>query len=225
MVKSNIAKKNTLFILDWDDTLFPTNWVIKNGINLMNSNTREQYVVYFQELDRVLYAFLKNIILIGKVVIVTNALLDWINISSIVLPKTFVLLTKIKIVSARGSYKHKSNNIMDWKIMAFHDVVDDEFNDKSLMHVISIGDAEYEYQALIALNQMKKTGDKKYLKSVRFIKNPSHDLLIEQLEMLNIAIPDIWQRKKHLDLLFDTHSSIEQSKQSKQPKQSKQSKK
>lgn len=204
MVK--IEKHNTLFILDWDDTLFPTNWVIKNGINLMNSTTREQYTIYFQELDRVLSSFLKKITGIGRVVIVTNALLDWIHISSIVLPKTYVVIKKIKIVSARGTYKSKSSNIMDWKVMAFHDVVDQEFQNKSLMHVISIGDAEYEYQALITLNKKKITEEKKYLKSVRFIKNPSHDALIEQLEMLNLAIYDICFKKKHLDLLFDTHT-------------------
>lgn len=208
---TKITKHNTLFILDWDDTLFPTNWVMENGINLMNSTTRERYVTYFEGLDRVLSAFLQKITTMGKVVIVTNALLDWIHISSIVLPKTYTLLKKIKIVSARGSYREKSSNMMDWKVMAFHDVVDEEFQNESLMHVISIGDAEYEYQALIALNK-KKNGEKKYLKSVRFIKRPSHDSLIEQLEMLNFAVEDVWLKKRHLDLLFDTHSSINRKK-------------
>ena len=207
--------EKTLFILDWDDTLFPTNWVIKNGINLMNSSTRDQYTTYFQELDRVLSIFLKTTTSVGKVIIVTNALLDWINVSSIVLPKTYTLLRKIKIVSARGTYRNKSSNIMDWKTMAFHDVVDEEFDNDTLMHVISVGDAEYEYQALITLNNKNKKA-KKYLKSIRFIKNPSHDTLIEQLEVLNNAIPDVWIKKNHLDLLFDTHSSI--NKQNKQNK-------
>ena len=27
--KSKISKKNTLFIFDWDDTLFPTSWMDK----------------------------------------------------------------------------------------------------------------------------------------------------------------------------------------------------
>lgn len=214
---TKISKYKTLFILDWDDTLFPTNWVIKNRIDLMNSSIREQYTTYFQELDRVLSVFLKTTTLMGKVIIVTNALLDWIQISSIVLPKTYVLLKKIKIVSARGSYRNVSSNVMDWKKMAFHDVVDEEFQNSSLMHVISIGDAEYEYQALIALNDMNNTKNlttnpTKYLKSIRFIKNPSHDTLIEQLEVLNGAIQDVWVKKNHLDLLFDTHVSINKKK-------------
>lgn len=205
-----ITKNNTLFILDWDDTLFPTNWVMKNGINLMNSSIRDQYMVHFQELDRVLSGFLKNIMSFGRVTIVTNALLDWIHISSIVLPKTYSLLKKVKIVSARGIYREKSSKMMDWKMMAFRDVVDIEFKDSSLMNVISIGDAEYEYQALIALNKCSQHTRKctsKALKSIRFMKNPSHDTLIDQLEVLNNAISDVWLSEKHLDLKFDNFSN------------------
>lgn len=195
----NISKKRTLFILDWDDTLFPTNWVYKNGINLMNSSTRDQYTIYFQELDRTLSYFLKNLTKMGKVIIVTNALTDWVYISSVVLPKTYNIIKKIKIVSARGSYRNKSPNMMDWKTMAFRDVVDEEFRDSSLMNIISVGDAEYEYQALIALNNKKKNIPK-YLKSIRFVKNPSHDTLIDQLQVLNLAIPEVWGKNNHLDL-------------------------
>jgi hypothetical protein len=197
-----INKRKTLFILDWDDTLFPTKWAFENNINLLVSTQRDQYMIYFQELDRVLSSFLKTVTKLGKVIIVTNALIDWINISSVMLPQTYQLLRKVRIVSAKGTYRSVSNNIMDWKIMAFRDIIDDEFKNASLMNVISVGDAEYEYQALIALNGRKKE-IKKYLKSVRFVKNPSHDILIDQLEVLNDAIPDVWQKYNHLDLKFD----------------------
>jgi hypothetical protein len=150
----------------------------------------------------VLSSFLKTVTRLGKVIIVTNALIDWINISSVMLPQTYQLLRKVRIVSAKGTYRSVTNNIMDWKIMAFRDIIDDEFKNASLMNVISVGDAEYEYQALISLNSRKKE-IKKYLKSVRFVKNPSHDILIDQLEVLNDAIPDVWEKYNHLDLKFD----------------------
>jgi hypothetical protein len=190
-------KKKTLFILDWDDTLFPTNWTYKNGINLMETKTREQYSTYFQELDRTLSILLKKLILMGKVIIITNALEDWVNISSFIMPNTYKIVKKIKIVSARYNYKNKSPNVMDWKRMAFRDVVDEEFQDSSLMNIISIGDAEYEYQALIALQNINNP---KYLKSVKFMKNPSYDVLIDQLQVLNSAVPEMWKLNKHLDL-------------------------
>ena len=93
-----INKQTTLFILDWDDTLFPTDWTLKNNINFLTSSAREQYVIYFQELDRALHKLLKNTMSLGKVIIVTNALPDWINMSSMVLPQTYNLLKKVKIV-------------------------------------------------------------------------------------------------------------------------------
>jgi len=196
-----ITKKETLFILDWDDTLFPTNWVMQNGINLTIQATKDQYTIYFQELDRVLSKFLKRVISLGKVIIVTNALLVWIDISSVVLPHTYHLLKKVEIISARGTYKNKSSKMMDWKMMAFRDLIDREFQNMKLMNIISVGDAEYEYQALIALNN-RQLGTKKYLKSVRFMKDPTHEVLVDQLEVLSSAIQKIWDKNKHLDLKF-----------------------
>jgi|SRR3989339_104021 len=197
-------KYKTLFLLDWDDTLFPTTWILKNGINLMIPNNRDRYIDYFNELDVALSSFLKTVLNLGKVIIVTNALIDWIKISSIVLPKTYILLKNINVVSARGTYKNKSNNIMDWKLMAFHDIINKEFKDNSIMNIISVGDAEYEYQALISL-QYKKKGYPKCLKSIKFIKYPTHDTLIEQLEVLNRVITEITLSKTHLDLVFNVY--------------------
>lgn len=202
-----ISKHKTLFILDWDDTLFPTHWVMKNNINLMTPYARDQYIIYFQELDRVLSKFLNKVNELGKVIIVTNAILDWIELSSVVLPQTYSILKNIKIISARSIYRHVSSEMMDWKILAFRDVIKDEFQNTSLINIISIGDAEYEYQALINLNNWN-TKTKKILKSVRFMKDPSHDILIDQLEVLNNAIPNIWNKQNHLDLKFNCFSKI-----------------
>lgn len=198
--KYKITKSRTLFILDWDDTLFPTSWVVSNGINLQSSS-RDNYIVYFQELDRSLNKFLSNIMKLGKVIIITNALLDWIQISSVVLPNTYNLLSKIEVVSARGDYRGKSSNMMDWKIMAFRDVVDREFRKSSTLNIISVGDAEFEYHALIAINKSHPENPK-YLKSIKFVKEPSHEILIDQLAVLNDAVTEIWDKHEHLDLIF-----------------------
>ena len=194
-----MAANKTLFILDWDDTLFPTNWVIKNAISLTNPMQLNTYANYFQELDRVLSKFLEKISRLGKVIIVTNALPSWIETSSIVLPNTFRILKKIKVVSARKNYRDRSSNMMDWKILAFRDIIDKEFSDPAIANIISIGDAEYEYQALIALNDYHQR-TKKMLKSVKFVREPSHEILIDQLGVLNRAISKIWNTNGHLDL-------------------------
>jgi len=197
-----ITKQTTLIILDWDDTLFPTNWVMKRKINLLKASERDQYTDYFQELDRVLFKLLEIVNSMGTVVIVTNAMLNWVDVSSIVLPRTYAILKKVKIISARARYKKISSSAMEWKRMAFTDVVYDELKTSSPMNIISVGDAEYEYRALISLNNKYKNPNK-YLKSVKFMRNPTHDKLIDQLEVLKNAVIDVWSKEQHLDLVFD----------------------
>ena len=50
--------ENTLIILDWDDTMFPTSWVTSNKINVNNTNDIENYKLTFVELDQILYQLL-----------------------------------------------------------------------------------------------------------------------------------------------------------------------
>lgn len=186
-----ITIDNTLFILDWDDTLFPTNWISKNNINLTLSSTRNGYIEYFKDLDRSLSNYLDNICNFGKVIIVTNAMKDWVKISAIVIPKTYNILKKINIVSARDIFSSSSKNMMEWKKKAFHMIIEKEFNNKQIMNVISMGDAEYEHQALVSLTQIDI--DKvKYLKSFRLIREPSYDQLIEQINLMDKYINKVW---------------------------------
>lgn len=216
-MKHIINKKSTMIILDWDDTLFPTNWVIKNGINvlnvltLLNVDKTNQYIVYFKELDNVLYKLLKTLLTYGKVVIITNAMPEWIKVSSVILPKTYYILRKIKVISARKNYQDVSDKMMDWKMMAFKDEIEKEFKNCKPMHIISIGDAEYEYNALINLIEINQECEK-LLKAIKFMKDPSHDILVDQVELLTKAIPTIIEKPSHLDLKFDQHSNVKRKK-------------
>jgi hypothetical protein len=205
-IDTKISFQNTLFILDWDDTLFPTSWVTRNNIDIVNGNSRDRYMEYFKSLDRTLHSFLKNISKCGKVIIVTNALKDWVKISSIILPQTYHILKSINIVSARSLFGDQTKDVMEWKKRTFQIIIDKEFNDKKVMNIISIGDAEYEHQALVALTQ--SNFDKiKYLKSFRLIRDPTYDQLIEQIEMLDTYIYKFWSLHKQLCKTFKVHAS------------------
>lgn len=206
-MNNSISKRHTLIILDWDDTLFPTNWVLRNDINLMTSQSRNQYIVHFQELDKVLAKLLYKLSSYGKVVIITNALPEWIKMSSVVLPNTSNIIKKLRVVSARAMYQQFSSNMMSWKEMAFKSELINEFKHHNFLNIISIGDAEYEYRALISLNKWKPS-TQKVLKSIRFMKDPSHDILIDQLEVLINAIPEIVVKQSHLDLQLNQYSHV-----------------
>ena len=90
-----LNKNNTLIILDWDDTLFPTSWVNKNDINIININ-KIGYIKYFEKIDISLNKLFNNMVNLGDVLIITNALLNWIDISSKILPLTNNTIKKNK---------------------------------------------------------------------------------------------------------------------------------
>ena len=196
--------EHTLILLDWDDTLFPTSWVMNNKIDLSDKYTKDTYQILFAELDNMLYQFLIKCMSLGTVIIVTNASYGWIKISGDLVPNTMRMIQKnIKVLSAREIYKNIT--VMNkWKHLAFEDEVENHFKDNTHMHnIVSIGDAKYEFNALISFYDWNKIVPKKrILKTVRFIKAPTYYTLIDQIGVLIGHIESICTKKKHVDLLF-----------------------
>ena len=93
-----LSRERTLIILDWDDTLFPTTWVTSNDINIKNvtSINSKTIIDFFSKIDIELEHLLKTLLNCGHVAIITNAMLNWINISSGILPRTSKLLDSNK---------------------------------------------------------------------------------------------------------------------------------
>jgi hypothetical protein len=194
----NIEYNNTLYFIDWDNTLFPTKWVIDNEILISDI---KKYLEYFTILDTAIYTLLSIVMKNGKVMIVTNATESWINDSKIVYPKTSLLLNKIKVISARNLYKNKTNIMMNWKKMAFTDIIKKEYNKLHTINIISIGDALYEQHALAHLNNTYSTKTR-YLKTIKFIDNPNKSQLIKQIQILINNIHRINNQKTHLHKVF-----------------------
>ena len=194
----------TLTILDWDDTLFPTSWIVKNNINLNDKNMQNQYIVFFSRLDTILYDLLNKLLKHGQIIIVTNAVIKWVMISSNMLPHTQkILKEKILILSARDAFQSKYPNEMHkWKKKMFEKIVDKYFLQHKLQNIISVGDAEHEFNALINLYNEHSVVKLRLLKTVRFIRDPSFDELIDQLEVFNNCADKVLQSQKHMDLKF-----------------------
>lgn len=200
---------STLIILDWDDTLFPTSWVNKNNIEIMSKDKfTVLYNKFFKNLDILLEKLFKLLIKCGTVMIITNALLNWIEISSLILPKLNIILKnkKIKIISARGDYTQYNNDPMIWKKLAFQKELNDIIHNKIFINnVISIGDAEYEYVALINLYK-NDAHNFKLLKAIKFIRYPDINQISIQVELLTQSIIKICKEPAHVDLEFTNYS-------------------
>ena len=195
---------NTLIILDWDDTLFPTTWVTKNNINLSDQTSKFQNQLMFSELDNVLYNFLSKCLEYGSVTIITNASYGWIVLTMTMLPNTSKLINKyIRILSARDMFQ-KITHINKWKLHAFEHEAINYFQNKFDVHnIISVGDAEYEYNALINFHDWEKIMPKqRLLKTIRFVSIPSFYVLIDQLNVLTACIDKVCKKKQHIDLHF-----------------------
>jgi len=198
-----MSKSNALIILDWDDTLFPTTWVIKNKINLNDEKDKNKYIVFFSQLDNILYELLVSFMQHGTVVVVTNAMVKWVNISSDILPNTKRLIQKnIQIISAREQHqKDMPGDMFGWKRNIFKKLVLNYYDKSRSQNIISVGDADYEFKALISLwNKKRKT---RVLKTVRFMRSPTFDSLVDQLEVLSNSVDQICKSSKHMDLKFN----------------------
>lgn len=198
------TNKETLILIDWDDTLFPTTWITQNDINVYNDKDLDQkYRAFFIKLDMVIYKFLTSLLNYGKIFIITNAMEQWIEITKKLLPHSSSLFRWIKIISARDTYSKKyPNDVCLWKKLCFKSVAKKYMKRDEINNVISIGDANYEYDALICLNSMKQY--KKYLKTIKLINNVDYKQLLDQLIVLNGNIKGIIECNKHLDLVFNS---------------------
>lgn len=178
----HISKSNTVFIVDWDDTLFPSTWFISK-----QKIETEQLLI---KLDKYIEKLLNKMIKMGQVIIISNATLQWIQISSSMLPNASKIIKNLKIISTRDKYKTKTK--------AFNDIIGTKIK-FGYVNIISMGDAEYEYDALIQLNKIPK---EKYLKAIKFAKIPNYSNVVYQLKSLIENIDNIAIIKNNLDLFF-----------------------
>ncbi|VBB17784.1 hypothetical protein YASMINEVIRUS_247 [Yasminevirus sp. GU-2018] len=198
----HIDHRNTMIIIDWDDTLYPTSWTMENGIDLTDPKSRYRYLKHFENLDDHLSSALEHMITLGDVVIITNAMPEWVELSMSVLPKTKRCIRFIDIISARERYQNKAK-MSEWKKYTFVEEMVRRSQAKRYTNILSLGDAEFEYNALVNLYRLKAIPHK-YLKAIKFLKTTDYEILLEQLRMIRSNIREICGMTRHMDLTFDT---------------------
>jgi hypothetical protein len=211
-----------IFIIDWDDTLFPTTWVNTNKINMSDVNSVKDYKLYFLELDKTVSNFLESFNKIGDIYIVTNANIKWIKscLNILNLTRETIIKNNIRIVSARDSYAQGGNSPSEWKTRTFQDILEDiikkillNLKPNTCLNIISLGDAQYEYIALINLDSYFKTNKliknspdssniNYLLKSIKFIEKPEFDYIIDQLGVILKNKNSIINKLGYIDLKF-----------------------
>lgn len=201
-----------IFIVDWDDTLFPTNWVTKNQIDITNINSINKYKLFFIELDKILAGLINHMNSFGTVYIISNASLSWLKNCLNILPGTrnIVMRNNIRLISARDIYSPKYQSSMEWKVSCFQDVLSEvlnnlygKINNSNYLNIMSFGDANYEYIALLNLDKFFKLNNPNInylLKNVKFMEKPDFNFIIDQISVLNKNLPIIVNKLNFVDL-------------------------
>lgn len=187
--KYSVTQKNTIFILDWDDTLYPTYWKNNNEVQNLVS------------LDKYICSFINKINSLGKIKIVSNANLAWIDLTLNNIPRTKKLLKnkKIQIFSARDKYE-KKYHLKKWKKYAFRYLINKNMKG-FLANIFSIGDRKYEHKALTNLSKVKYINKKNrimYLKSIKLQENPNYQTLVNQIKKLKKIIKKSYLKRNNI---------------------------
>lgn len=209
-------KDATLVFIDWDDTVFPTSWVFDKNIELLDPQVRAKYSKTFRKLDTLIYNFLKKIERHGKIVIITNAMPEWVQLSGSLLRNTNKIIRRLPVLSAKQKYRTKTKNQKIWKTMCFDDTVKSYANRRKISNIVSIGDAIYEYDALVSLYKGQKGHRDRLLKAIQLTRYPSYHQLYEQLDIMHNNIDRICMHKDHLDIHFDDHKNSGSGKRTRQ---------
>lgn len=169
-----------LIFIDWDDTLFPTSWILDSNINI--ENPEEPIISMFQALDSIISSLIieLNDNTNTRILIVTNATNEWIDKCLQFLPffKMSIIDEGItSITSARYLYQKDENDLTtQWKHHAF----DMLCRENESRHIVSLGDGESEH---LAVQNLKN--DQRIIGSIRFHKNPTLNQLMSQLSIVN----------------------------------------
>ena len=198
--------ESTVFIFDWDDTLLPSTWLRKRGIGV-NYDGCTGVTAEMMEACAVLEPHVKALLTsakeYGQVFIVTNATRGWLQISAMTfMPSVAALIPSFTVISAADLYDVYYDNPTIWKKLAFqNEVLTLAFPTQPAKRtVISIGDGEYEREALKHIAADAVPGSM-LAKSVKFMDSPTPDMLERQLastlrEMDMIAtVPESFDRK------------------------------
>jgi hypothetical protein len=200
-------RQNNIIIIDWDDTLYPTTWTTKNKLNFNDEIIKENYILFLKDLDNSISNLLINLNRRCDIYIISNGSISWINSCLKLLPKSEYTIKNgnIRIISSRDIYQSKYQP-KDWKILTFNNLIKSitqQIESTEILNIISLGDAEYEYNALINIDNLKLK-NKFFLKSIKFISKPDYIYIIEQIDFINNNYNNIINKFGFIDLVIET---------------------
>ena len=189
---------NSIIIFDWDDTLLPTTFLTQGKNYIDNVILTEVDKEKISQLESLVSKLLNEAVNKGEVYIITNAGEGWVEYSAEkIYPSISDILSKVKIVSARGLYeKQFPYDSSQWKIQAFLNI-QKFLNLKLVTNILCLGDSLFEMEAgRILASQFNEA----FIKTVKFREGPKLDELIKQLKLVVNQFDTIYSSAKSLTI-------------------------
>jgi len=194
-----------LILLDWDDTIMPTTYLQRRGIDLTTTEVPEDVASALSAYGEHAANTLRALLLHGNVVIVTNAEWGWVELTAArFLPAVEPFFRDLECISARSTFEPKGYvTPAEWKEEAFAQVVNLRFGDRRGMPVLSIGDAKHEREAVHRL--ALRCGI--VPKSVKLMVLPDVDMLQREHELLFDQVHHLCTVDGSFDICVDQGTS------------------
>ena len=192
-------KNNTLFIFDWDDTLFSTSHFNFKSNNLFFfDNENEKKMI--NTIEYYIIEILNKALDKGTVLIITNSADGWVEAcTKFYYPNLISMLNRIYIISSRELYqKEYPGNPLTWKIKTFNDLKNIfNFEKPFIINIVCIGDDNNE---IIAAKNLAETTNKCIVKTIKFREGPDIKELIKQLILINEQLLKVYRYPKSLTI-------------------------
>ena len=200
-----------LILIDWDDTLNPSSWCMRNGILTVRPPRRDEVNALSTLATKVLRT-LNDCMELGHVVIVTNAEAGWVELSArFLMPEVHKKLKQIPVISARSNFqKNYRDSPTTWKSLAFSQVIAEwveKIENRMDTHsfsvpfqVVSIGDSSHERKALFRVHSQHRV--KFSPKSVKLIERPTISDLERQHEAIHMHLGSLLRENSGRDLRY-----------------------
>ena len=198
-MNKSIIKNNTIFIFDWDDTLFFTTHInpSENNTFFYESKTEKKFM---NRIEFYVSEILNKALSKGEVAIITNSGDGWVHAcAKFYYPNLIPILKKINIISARDLYeKEYPSDPQTWKIKAFNDLKKIfNFEKCSVSNIICIGDNNCE---IIAAKKLGEEFKNCLVKTIKFREKPNLKELIKQIILVDKQILRVYNYPKSLTI-------------------------
>ena len=196
---------NSVFIFDWDDTLFPTHFLAPKGFYDESAINTKNCLKQMKVTEQLVHSLLSKALAKGLVYIVTNSSAGWVEYSvEKYYPSIVHLLKYIHIISARNEYEYlHPGDPFYWKYLAFKKIKD-TLNESMLTNLIVMGDSLIEIQAG---EQIAKLFEACYIKTIKLKSYPSLEDINKQLKLVNEGFLKIYSPGKNLTVKVGNRNS------------------